>query len=72
MLTKPYSAEGFEKCLIDNIKAYQFLHGAASRNNKQTACIVYPPSQEELSGRNGYQDWERNYDHHHHSHPHHS
>lgn len=43
--TKPPSAEGFEKCLIDNITASQSSHSG----NKQTARIVYPPSQEELS-----------------------
>lgn len=44
--TKPPSAEGFEKCLIDNINASHSSHPS----NKQTARIVYPPSQEELSG----------------------
>src|SRR5699024_1174555 len=39
---KPPSAEGFEKCLIDNI------HQQQQHTNKQTARIVYPPSQEDL------------------------
>lgn len=79
MPSKPPSAEGFEKCLIDNINAHQSSHGAGSSSNKQTARIVYPPSQEELSGggrggdRDRERDRERDHDHHHHStHPHHS
>lgn len=43
-MPKPPSAEGFEKCLIDNINQQQSQHGAY----KQSARIVYPPSQEDL------------------------